>query len=380
MNTKPFVSIDEIIKKLNDVEYNYQTDKQKETQDKKIKNSNQKSIENIKKTIEIIKNLDDIIENDKFIREKKIRNIYDLLKLKFDNEIYFIYVLFISNCIKINEGQKKIKRSSSTIYLLELFFEDLDLEANNLLSEPNYKLLNNLFEGNIENNFNIIIQALIKIKNNDEIIFHKNIAYIYLYIILKYKNLFNFNEGIFIIENMIMSQLADYENLDKENYLLKFLPNIFIDSNLKTKARKYINYYFKSQLDELNKIKNYQLNQIIINNNLIQNLNDKVKESSDVININKKLIIQLELQNKEKSKLIESNKLQLKQLIDRLEFEKNRADKQNIDLKKSIFSNIQNNIQIEIEELNNFAENLNKNDSEILKKILDNINQSLKSI
>jgi hypothetical protein len=379
LNNNQLVSIEEVICTLKNVDYIFQKVHQKETLDKKIKNINQNNVESINKTIKILRKLDEIIENDKIIRENKIKNLHEVLKQKFDRDIYLLYVGYVSNCQQINENQKKIKQSTSTTFLFELIFEEINKNIIELLSDSNYIILNNLFNGEIENNFQNIIQNIIKNKNNNDAIYYINMAHLYLYVILKYKKLFNFYEGLIIIERILISQIADYENLDQEKYLLKYLPSIFIDTNLKTKARKYINVYYKSQIDELNKKINYQYNQILISNSLNENLTNKVKEFSEEIKKNKNEIKKLEIKNNENNKIIESNEIKLKELNERFEYERNRADKQNKDLKNSLITSIQNSIKIEIEELNNFADNLQQNDCEILKRIIDNINQSLKS-
>ena len=375
---KRTASIEEIISEVQDFNYNVDPtsiDKeQKESKKKGIKNLGQIRKENISKLLEIISKLNGAVESEKSSREAKIKNLYQLLRDKLGDDLYLFNVQLVAYFL---QGFKRIQDIKLDVCIKNLFdIILLDIESQIIEFLPSKSETSLFFDVDK-------LKELLRFHavSNNESHLSNNINFIllkfYVYLVLKNFTHSDFYRQLFKIELIFVEHISEFEQKEKNKYLLKLLPDSFLDSNPKAKVRSIVHFYFTSQIIELSGdlgTLTRKLSEIRIDNIALAS---QVKQLSEEGQVKDNSIVQLTKEGYEKDTNLIKLQGELKALSDRFDYEVNRADRQNQDLRSHIITQVQNNLRIELNDLNEFAKGLPPGESEILKMYLVNIKQVL---
>lgn len=375
---KRTASIEEIISEVQDFNYNVDPtsiDKeQKESKKKGNKNLGQIRKENISKLLEIISKLNGAVESEKSSRDAKIKNLYQLLRDKLGDDLYLFNVQLVAYFL---QGFKRIQDIKLDV-CIKNFFDIilLDIESQIIEFLPSKSETSLFFDVDK-------LKELLRFHavSNNESHLSNNINFVlskfYVYLVLKNFTHSDFYRQLFKIELIFIEHISEFEQKEINKYLLKLLPDTFLDSNPKAKVRSIVHFYFTSQIIELSGdlgTLTRKLSEIRIDN---ITLASQVKQLSEEGQVKDNSIVQLTKEGHEKDTNLIKLQGELKALSDRFDYEVNRADRQNQDLRSHIITQVQNNLRIELNDLNEFANGLPPGESEILKMYLVNIKQAL---
>ena len=210
---------------------------------------------------------------------------------------------------------------------------------------------------------------------------HVNIlSYFYVYLVLKNRARSDFYRQLFRLELIFAEHIAAFEHKEKNKYLLKLLPETFMDSNPKAKVRSFVYLYFTTHIGELTK----EVDRLDLKLNEIRNVKDylsiQLKQVTQEVQTKDYTIAQLTEQGEEKDFKIIKLQEELKALCDRFDYEITRADRQNQELSADIITQVKNSLGLELNELKVFANGLPQGDSEVLRMYVTNIEQYLNTL
>jgi hypothetical protein len=378
---KQTISIDEIICMVQD--FNYDIDnssmnkKPEQTKNKKPKSSEQIQKDNLFILLKKITRLKGSIETEKSSRETKIKKLYELLKIKLGVDLYLFNVLVVADFLQGYKSTEENKLDKSIKILFDIILLDIEYELKDLLPS---NLDINLF--NDEDNIKEIVKSVTPSINEKED--NKNyitkLSNFYVYLVLKNRSRDDFYRQLFKIELLLLENIAAFNYEEKNEFLLKLLSKTFTDSNPKNKARTFVYLHFTTYIEELIKEVNSLSQRLSESHSTNAILTSQVRQIKEIVKTKDITIEQLTVHGHEKDTNIENLKIELKDIQNRYVYDVNKFEKQIQEFRANIIMQLQNNLRIELNDLNDFANGLQKGDGEILKMYVTNIQQSLNSL
>lgn len=326
----------------------------------------------VSKLEKIVSKINSKTINNEKEQKDSIKELLEVLQKKLGSDFYLFSVGFITSFLR---------EQNSINDLVKILFnniqDEIKTELDKVLSGTDYSLASNIFNGDEEKNIQELINVIYKSDIDNS---QRNLANLYVYILLKYRTRKDFNKITYTIEYVFVEYFSSFVEKEKSDYVLNDFPNALLDKNPKNKIKSFAHLFLKSDITELTK----NLNSVR------QNLNESRDENSNLrsdlnaleLEINEKILLvsSLREQIKSKNEMITSLEQKLQLETNRLEFEGNMYDNQIQDLRTAIVTGLQNDLALELNSLNDFSNGLQQNDSEILRMFIDNINQKLNNL
>lgn len=378
---KRIISIDEILSKVEVFNYNVDigpTDEEQELHEKKKpKSLEQIRKENLTKLLEIVSELNVAVEANKSSIVTKIKQLHELLQAKLGEDLHLFYLQVVARFLHGYKRTEDIKLELSINHLFDLFLIDIENSLKDFLpTNLNTRLF---FE---EDKLKEILESIAEPTTGRPVI--KNhliiLSNFYIYLVLKNRAHSDFYRQLFKLELIFAEHIASFEPKERNKYLLKFLPETFIDSNPKAKVRSFVYLYFTTHIVELTEEVHrldFKLNEI---RNARNSLSIQVKQLTQEVQIKDSIIAQLSEQGKEKDSIIIKIQEELKASRDRFNYEITVADRQRQEIKTNIVTMVENGLRLELDELKVFADCLSQGDSELLRMYVTNIEQFLNTL
>jgi hypothetical protein len=378
---KQSVSFEEIICEVQAFNYiidNTTTDKeQTESKNKRTKNLGQIRNEAISKLLEIIIKLDTSVETERNTRETKIKSLFHILRDKLGDDLYLFNVRIVAYYLQGFERIEDIKLNSSIKCLFDVLLIDIESQLNELIP---LKSETNLFFD--EDKLKELLHFY-RFQNTDSRPSQDNIfalSKLYVYLVLKNFMHHDFYNQLFKVDLSFAEHIAEFEPKQKNKYLLRLLSDMLLDANPRSKARSFVHLYFTNRILDLAS----EVDILTLKLGELRNTNFaltyQVKQQAEEGHNKDITIHQLTEEVQDKDSIIVKLESELKVLGDRFDYEINRADRQNQDLRSHIISRLKNDLLIELNDLIEFANGLPISESDILKMYVNNIKQTLNNL
>jgi hypothetical protein len=375
------MSIDEIVSTVQNFKYDADSKsvdkKQEQSKNKKPKSIEQIHKENLANLLKIINNLKGAVVSEENTRKTKIEELYKLVKTKLENDLYLFNVQIVADFLQGYKSAEENKFDKSIKALFDIVLLDVESKLKDFLPE---NLEINLFFD--EDKLKEIIKSAttLKTKEQDNRESVKVLSSFYVYLVLKNRSRKDFDRQLFNIERILAEHLAEFEQKEQSKYLLKLLPEAFLDNNPKAKIRSFVHLYFTTHIAKLSKEVDSLTIKLSETRNSNATLSSQVRQLKEEGETKDNTIALLTEQGQEKDTKISNLQTELTELRNRFEYDVNRADRQNQDLRTSIITQLQNNLRIELNDLNEFANGLQQNDGQVLRMYITNIQQTLNTL
>lgn len=376
------LTFDEIKKEIENLRYELNPNQKgkslgsKDTRESNVVNPIRKK--DIDKFVEIFSHIEQLPVTEKNAGESKINDIYNLVKTKVGDSIYQFNLKIAIKTLQEFKKIKPEKLSSAIEELLNVILKNIEEELRSLLSQKDYDLLSNLCDDKTKSNLlQIIDSGIIKNKENDEInkIFLSNL---YTYIIIRYKNRKDFLSQLSLIENGFIEYLADYKLEKNKKHLLKLLPEALLEKDTKTKIISFAHIYMANFISDLEPKLESVTKRLEASHNEYNKLNKKANELTNEVSQKKEQINELTKREEESGRKIDELEKELTETKKLLEFEVNKSKRQLDGLKSGIIKGLKKQMEMELDDLRDFANDLPKENKNDLKMYIENIEQILK--
>ena len=382
----PRVTIDEIISMVAKFEYSIDSKAEDKKLDQK-KATKTKNVEQIQKEnlaallLTVIKLKDAVVSRDES-RLSKIKEIYELLKIKLGNELYLLNLNIVVKFLQGYKNPSDNQLNPSIQILFDFLLKDIDGDLKNLLSEDSYSLLVDLVNIDTEPNFLQIVKSVVSEKANDDDIdvSKKILSLIYIYFVLTSLSRADFYKELLIVERVLAEHFTESESKETNIYLLKLLPEALIDNSPEKKIRSFVHLYLSAHNHELKKELVYLNENLDYYRSFSNKLSDKVQQLNEQIDEKDKTIYQLIQERIEKDNSITNLLAELTETNNRLEYEVNKYEKQIQGLKNGLFSNIQRHTKIIMDDITIIASRLPQNEGNELRSWIDNLKEYFESL
>lgn len=367
------LSIDEIISMVANFDNNTKNKNLEESKTKKPNSVAQIQKEKLVTLLETIGKLKDAVIRRDESNVSKIQELYKLLKTKLGNDLYLLNINILVKFLHGNKITNANPLAPPIKVLFDTILTDVDGELKSLLPDYDYNLLVDLFNHETEPNFQKIINSsgISKTFEEENEVNKKALSLIYIYIVLTILTRADFYKELFIIERVLAEHITEFETKDSNTFLLKLLPEALIDGNPKTKIRSSVHLYLTTHNRELKK----DVDKLDYYRNLSEKLSEEVKQLTEQGKEKDISISQLIKEGLEKDNAITNLQADLNETNNRLVYEKNKYEKQLQGFKKGIYSNIQRNTKIVIDDISFIASRVPEKESNELHAWILNLKE-----
>jgi hypothetical protein len=283
---------------------------------------------------------------------------------------------FVVNILKVYRDKSEYNLPKAIEELFSLIRIEVEEELNPILSQYNNEI-NPFFDSDV---LSKIVNQIVKIDERYTISIINILSSLYIYLLIKNLRHTFFTRQIFMVERIMATHLADFKHINRNEFLINYLPDALCDKNPKSKIRNSIHIIFTNYINDLEedvsllsiKLKNSQdklADLSIKTNTLTKQLNEKEN------NVN-------ELTEQLDSKYIEINQVQLElqETINLLQYERNKYETQLQNLRTGLINRLHNNLRIELEGLSEISNVIPNNNGDIIRMYITNIHQIINGL